>query len=376
MKRKDFHHAFKQVKPDDEAKQRMFSNIKKEGTKQFFNFRSALPVLITALILVTVGIVSHHFLTMHDVANNDDMVQEDGAEIRDEFQIDDKHYVILSEDDITSFGFPTAIDDHDIGDKLTTITTSIDERLLGKDVFQYLPAESEAVVAVNTSEGYTLFGFYNFDSYLENQDEDTQAYLELYGIDKAADIEKIQLIGQQDMGNAEDSPDVISEITSQKDIDTFYDYYARLENASDEYFDRLSHGGHGETEKDASTEDATENRATSDKTVSQNNDVPAENSDSEGGSSVEQDDPDHDSLNEHPASNSDMQQRKGEQNDKEQSSPAYEGTGPDALADSVNIRIYQNSGVYYETVYYPRIKFISRHEVSEGFANFLETYIN
>src|SRR5690625_1610378 len=117
MKRKDFHHAFKQVKPDDAAKQRMFSNIinnnKKERTKQFFNFRSALPVLITALILVTVGIVSHHFITMHDVADNDDMDdigQEDDAVIRDEFQIDDRHYAILSEDDITAFGFPTEID--------------------------------------------------------------------------------------------------------------------------------------------------------------------------------------------------------------------------------------------------------------------------
>src|SRR5690625_3147559 len=353
MKRKDFHHAFKHVKPDDEAKQRMLSNIKKEGTKQFFNFRSALPVLITALILVTVGIVSHHFLTMHDVANNDDMVQEDGAEIRDEFQIDDKHYVILSEDDITSFGFPTAIDDHDIGDKLTTITTSIDERLLGKDVFQYLPAESEAVVAVNTSEGYTLFGFYNFDSYLENQDEDTQAYLELYGIDKAADIEKIQFIGQQNMGNEKDSLDIISEITDQEDIEAFYDYYAGLENASDAYFNRLSQGGHGETGNDASVE----------------------SSDSADNMSIEHTNPDNDSMNEHPPEDSDMQQRKGEQNDKEQSSPAYEGTGPDALADSVNIRIHQNSGIYYETVYYPRINFISRHEVSEDFANFLETYI-
>src|SRR5690625_881049 len=91
MKRKDIHYAFKRVKPDDTAKQRMFSNIinndKKERTKQFFNFRSALPVLITALILVTVGIVSHHFLTMHEVADNDDMDnigQEGDAVIRSE----------------------------------------------------------------------------------------------------------------------------------------------------------------------------------------------------------------------------------------------------------------------------------------------------
>lgn len=52
---------------------------------------------------------------------------------------------------------------------------------------------------------------------------------------------------------------------------------------------------------------------------------------------------------------------------------SYEGrSGTDALASSITIRIYNKNGVYFETVYYPNIGFISRHEVKDEFAAFLK----
>ena len=49
-----------------------------------------------------------------------------------------------------------------------------------------------------------------------------------------------------------------------------------------------------------------------------------------------------------------------------------QGSTGNALADPVYIRIYNNSGIYLETIYYKNIGFISRHEVNKEFANFLE----
>lgn len=49
-------------------------------------------------------------------------------------------------------------------------------------MYRYMPAGGEAVVAVKRETGYQLFRFFAFESYLNNQDEDTRDYLELYGI--------------------------------------------------------------------------------------------------------------------------------------------------------------------------------------------------
>ena len=55
-----------------------------------------------------------------------------------------------------------------------------------------------------------------------------------------------------------------------------------------------------------------------------------------------------------------------------ETSASYSGSvGSDALGNPITIRIYNRSGVYLETVYYPNMGFISRHEVNDEFAAFL-----
>lgn len=314
MKQKNIKNSFNQVKPDEKAKGRMLTNIIKNRTERnkLFIFKKNIPILLLVFILAIGGVTSYLLVlnknNLNKTASENNVVSmEDSiAEIRDEFYLDDRQYYILDEEKAKEFGFSTEISNRDIGDKLATITTSIDERLLGKDVYHYLPAESEAIVAVEAVDGYTLFRFYNFESYLENQDEAAKEYLELYGINEAADIEKIQFNSHGVM-------------TDTKSIEQFYTYYSGLENASDQYFDSLFNWG------DDKTNDNTE--------------IPS--NDTEG-----------------------------------ESTPAFEGTSADALANAVKIRIYHHSGVFYQTIYYPNIGFISRHQVADEFATFLGNYIN
>jgi hypothetical protein len=42
-----------------------------------------------------------------------------------------------------------------------------------------------------------------------------------------------------------------------------------------------------------------------------------------------------------------------------------------ALGNPITIRIYNKNGIYYDSVYYRNIGFISRYEVGEEFAAFL-----
>lgn len=352
MKKDDIKHSLHQIKPNEKAKQKMLSNIlnhrKEMGWVRFFGNKRFFPVFITSLVLVFGMVIGYIYLTNNNGAGSRvdfthpddnnigdmDIGTEDGAyKLRDEFQIDDKHYTILRKEEKEKFGFPTELNDNDIGDKITKITTSIDERLIDQDVYYYSPAGSEAVVAVKTSNGYKLFKFYNFESYIQNQDEDTRSYLELYGINEATDIEKIQFYVYQEQDNERK---ILSEMVDQKDITQFYNYYSVLKNASDEYFKHLS------KRKKDNTEDETNS--------------PVDISPPDSGPKSDLEEPIEDT--------------------KEHSSPGYEGTAGNALANSVNIRIYHQSGVYYQTMYYPNIEFISRHQVNNDFSNFLENYIN
>lgn len=46
-----------------------------------------------------------------------------------------------------------------------------------------------------------------------------------------------------------------------------------------------------------------------------------------------------------------------------------------ALCNGVTIRIYNQQGMYFETIYYPNMGFISRHEVSEELEMFLSNIL-
>ena len=52
--------------------------------------------------------------------------------------------------------------------------------------------------------------------------------------------------------------------------------------------------------------------------------------------------------------------------------PAYEGTAGDKLADASKLRIVTMSGLYFEVWYYPNIKFLSRYQIDDAFASFLD----
>ncbi|HHW47307.1 MAG TPA: hypothetical protein GXX14_01655, partial [Clostridiaceae bacterium] len=57
------------------------------------------------------------------------------------------------------------------------------------------------------------------------------------------------------------------------------------------------------------------------------------------------------------------------------SSAGSVGSVGNALGNPVTIKIYNRFEVYYETVYYPNIGFISRYKVTDEFADFLNRYI-
>jgi hypothetical protein len=252
--------------------------------------------------------------------------------IKDQFKIGNKNYIILSEEQKKKFGFASTISISDVGPSITTITTSVDADLKGLEVYKYLPAAGEAVVAVKKDNEYRLFKFLSFDSYNNNQDEDVISYLELYGINSAADITKIQFIGHSDKAKMEGRLDLLKEITDKGTISEFYNYYSVIRNTSEAYFDKLFNYKDSKGETKDTTPEPT--RLSPDSKASAPSD--------EGGKEV-----------------------KG--------SP---GRAANALNNSLTIRMYNQEGVYFQVEYYPNIGFISRHEVNKEFASFLRNYSN
>lgn len=51
------------------------------------------------------------------------------------------------------------------------------------------------------------------------------------------------------------------------------------------------------------------------------------------------------------------------------------GSAADALANPVTIRIFNQKGIYYDSVYYMNIGFINRYETGEDFVGFINKYI-
>jgi hypothetical protein len=284
-------------------------------------------------IIITTGVVSSR-LILSSRSKDSNLLSRDSmaiAVIKDEFKIGNKNYHILSEGQKKEFGLPGVISTSDIGTRITTITTSVDADLKGLDVYKYLPADGEAVVAVKKGNEYKLFKFLSFDSYNNNQDEDAISYLELYGINSAEDIAKIQFIGHSDKAKIEGRLDIISEITDKERIAAFYNYYSAIKNSSDVYFDKLfNYKGSNNESKDTAPE-----------LIKLPSDSKAEASSD-----------------------------KGEKREI-QGSPGRAGN---ALNNSLTIRIYNQKGVYRDAEYYPNIGFISRHEVNKDFEGFLKNY--
>jgi hypothetical protein len=424
VRREDIKASFDKVKPSEADKSRMLNNIidrsygKKDNIMASFRFKKLIPAL-AMLVVIAGGILTYNMVWGNDHAQplpgyiaDGDLVREDAvAPIINMFRIDDRHYIMMSDDLRAEFGFPAAISESDIGDKLADIKDSPDKSLIGCEVYRYTPASGEAVVVVKKDGAYVLFNFFVFESYNNNQDEDAARYLEVYGFTKPEDIVKIRFIGHSEESKILNRTDVLGEITDRDEIARFYDYYSKLKNSSDKYFEKLfGTAGNDSGPIDVEIDPAHPNAKGQSQVDPIAPDAPV--STSAGGSdNVEA--PDHKGYAE------DMPLEKPEDDDnaddttsaiikreiemssgdtpttKGEAMPAdsvtsgmvdmgqtegatsVAGVVParDALANPITIRIYHKSGVYIDTVYYPAIGFISRYEISRDFAEFMDNYI-
>jgi len=328
------------------------------------------------------------------------------APLLNQFQIGDRHYILMS-DYVEEFGFPAVITDKDIGQKIMTIEKSSDKSLIGCDVFYYLPAGCEAVVAVKRNNEYELFKFYTFESYLNNQDEDAIEYLKLYGIDEPEDIAKIQFIVYDEISKREGFNNIKSEITDRNEIINFYNFYSVLKNSSNEYFEKLFGYNRADVSREVnSIEESsgiensrdierTENSSNIDVETDVTHPIELESMDSPDKRyvedklrSVEPIPPDYTLTPRTPqgmtGSMIDMGTDMIGKGETGTTGPASvtpsqvapsQGSADNALADPVAIRIYNQNGVYFETMYYKNIGFLSRYEINNEFASFIENYI-
>ena len=437
MKKEDFRYSFDMIKPDESARKRMLDSIMQYADKNAgksdeirtvkyrrVRFRIAIPVFVLTL-LVAAGIVMYsikwqnnesQLTSVPDIAS--DMAREDApALFLSQFQIGDRHYIPLTDDLRNGFGLPATINEGDIGEKIADITASKDENLKGKEVYRYVPAGSEAVVAVKGDDGYQLYRFFVFESINNNQDEDAAEYLKLYGVNSAEDIAIVIFIGHSEQSKLQGVTDIIGEITDRKGIARFYDYYSVLKDSSDKYYDKLfnysgTHSGSSGIEIDMATPpDRPEPDAVGpDKAVPADivgPDVPVQGSAGYGETGFGSDMPMEiapvapaapDYAEDLPLASDDtataypvpgdtpvtLRTRKapvmtdpasGIMMDTGDGLPGTvqgsTGSAGNALDDSVTIRIYNRSGIYFDSVYYRNIGFINRYEVSEEFAAFL-----
>lgn len=424
MTEKDLRDAFRNIEPDDASVNKMYKNIvnhsankRRVNIMKGFNFKRAIPAL--ALALVMVGSLVTYKLWPDDTItgtktgdeklatgeraaagdNSYDAREDMIAPYLDEFQMGNRHYYLIHEDTIARYNLPSVIDEKDIGKKIDTIKKSGNDKLVGSDVYEYIPAGGEAIVAVKQGDEYKLFRFMNFDSYLNNQDEDTIAYLALYGINKASDISKVQIIGHSDIGKLKGELDIIAEISDSDELEKFYNYYSSLKNSSDKYFEKLF-----DFRKDIENPDNKGNVSSPstggvDPVPPDYVVEPALPSDDIVEPMLPDVDVVPDPAFDLPVSDAPLYEEGNNGSYKEDvavppltvdevpadiidtgdtgsgaSEPGGVG-GTDALSNSVTVRIYNQKGVYFDAEYYRNLGFISRHELTDEFRDFLEDYI-
>jgi len=404
MKKEDLRASLDRIRPDDAARSRMLHNIMNHSyeKKGFFmrplTLKKAIPALALAVVL-TGGLLAYNML-YGDSAENppryvsaDDGREDAIAPLLNQFQLDDMHYILLTDDLRADFGFPAAISDGDIGEKIADIKSGPDKSLIGCEVYRYNPAGGDAVVAVKKDGGYQLYHFFTFESYNNNQDEDAARYLALHGIDSADDIAKIRFIGYSEQAKLRGVPDIVGEITDRDEIGRFYDFYSVLKDSSDRYFDKLfDFSGLGSAEQGAEIDRTKPDTVVPDLTAPDAiapDEVPPYTVDP-----VAPDRPDYAEdmpmnvvpdrsysadtpiSNEAPSASGGSAGMMDMGNTTSGMVAPSQGLAGDALADFVTIRIYNQNGVYYDSIYYINIGFISRFEVGEDFADFLSGYIN
>ncbi len=402
MKKEELKASFDRIKPDEAAKKRMLDNIlnQYERKKGFFmplNLKRAIPAL-AVIVVMAGGLLTYnhimkdrHFTTPYEYnsTGTNDMIREDAvAPIVNQFRIDKRHYILLSEDLREDFGLPELVDSNDIGEKIAEIENSPDTSLVGCEVYRYVPAGGEAVVAVKRDNEYQLFRFFTFESYINNQDEDAAEYLKLYGINGAGDISKIRFITHSEQGKLQGYEDIAAEITDRDDIAAFYSYYSVLKNSSDRYFDSLfNFRGTNENSPGIVADPALPGAVEPDMTAPDRTgygtellpDTAPEQTEPAYDLPLIADDGSNVSSADTPVSSGVSSARTG-MTDMGGTGAGYVppsmGSAGDALANPVTIRIYNQNGIYYDSPYYRNIGFISRYEVNEEFREFIAGYLD
>jgi len=397
MKQEDIKKSLDQIDLDDKARQRMIDNVLKYKNnikiKKNRYFRFVIPAFVCVFVIVgsitvynlsNIGRIEGTFTTTIGDATFDDKsvnnlqgIDDMMAVVDNQFVMDDMHYILLPDALKADFAFSNAISDSDIGKKIATISTTVDPNLMGCDVYEFLPAGSLAVVAVKINNVYKLFEFFNYESYNNNKDEDTAAYLKLYGIHSAEDIAKIQFIGHSEEAKIASKMEPISELNDHTKISEFYDYYSVIKDSSSKYFDRLMNYKTLNT-NDSAPESAPDifydkgDVVVGSGTTSLSESTSASGSTSTSGS-INPNGTTSTSGIINPSGTTIISGTTGTSGST--SSSGSMGAAGNVFSDSVTIRIYNQYGVYYEAEYYPKFGFISRHEVTDAFANFLKDYI-
>lgn len=374
MKKKDLIRAYDTIQPSEAQKERMLDNIINNNNKSRnkFNLRLFYPKAVAAalvlIVFVAAGVFAYNNIPFSNPAIDEALTGGDSdlnggredfvAPMLDQFKIGNKNYYFLSDDLKTAFGLPQSIKEEDIGDKIATITDSVDKNLIGREVYAYKPAGGEAIVAVKKDDKYILFYFMSFDSYNENKDEDAVEYLKLYGINGAGDISKILFIKYTEEAKLKGESGEKVEVTDRAAIEKFYNFYSVLKDSSDKYFDKLfkHRQNFGEKAESTVSVDISADLLPPDYPKRESQPAITPNT----GAQYGQDTP--------------IQGGNTPMTDEGATSPSY-GIGSGPLANAVAIRIYNQKGVYFETFYYPEFGFISRYEVSSEFADFLSSLI-
>jgi len=418
MKQEDIKKSLDQIDLDDKDRQKIIDNvlkykIKKSNFKINKNsyFRFAIPAFACVFVIVgsiavynfsNVGNMEGSFTsTIGDAtfddksANNLQGIDNMMAVVDNQFVMDNTHYSLLPDALKADFAFPNTISDSDVGKKITTISTTVDPNLMGCDVYEFLPAGSLAVVAVKINNVYKLFEFFNYESYNNNKDEDTAAYLKLYGIHSAEDIAKIQFIGHSEEVKLAGKQEPISELNDHTKIAEFYDYYSVIKDSSSKYFDSIMNFKTLDTNNSApesapdifydkgdmvvdSGSASSSGSASPSGSASSSGSAGTSGSTSPSGSkstigSINPNGTTSTSEIINPSGTTIINGTTGTSSSA--SSSGSMGAAGNVFSDSVTIRIYNKYGVYYEAEYYPKFGFISRHEVTDEFANFLKDYI-
>lgn len=385
MHKDDLIRALDEIKPDENQKTQMLDKITnhRNKTRSSLNLKILVPACIFALTILGTALTlpfllknpqnlisdapQSQTLATADSRNGDanldmykpnggapeigtteDFFIDDGRDIAYDtfsmFTLDKRQYINLSDYKLKELGLTGTVDSKHIGDFIATIQSNgvyDNKNLEGSEVYEYIPAGSQAIVAVKNNEGYSLYEFYGFTSYMNNSDEDAAEYLKVYNIDSAKDISKIIIESYA-------KSSVI--LDSLEDISKFYDYFKYLKNSSEEYFNRLYN--------------ARINSVTPPDEPVINQIAPYY--------------PEHE-VSTDVAEDLIIQSGAYEGGTVEPTSAASgsaAGSAGHLLSNSHQIKIYTTSGLCYETVYYPNIQFISRHQISEEFANFLNGLIN